>query len=140
MKTKTGSAAGKAKTKSITVKGTKANAKINAKRPHSVPRAHVAKKAAMSARPKSTLAVMPKSGDSHRGFYLRFGTEKDGLGPTIKASVKAAADKAGVSMNEFAAAATMDWVERAKEGKVPPALLAAEKAEKAAEKKESVAV
>ena len=48
-------------------------------------------------------------GDSDRGFYLRLGDEANG--PANKAKVKAAADKLGIPMNKFAAAATMRFVD-----------------------------
>jgi hypothetical protein len=112
----------------------KAKAKLKAKaKTKATPRAHAhkLKKPAASARPKSTLSVIsggPRSGDSDRGFYLRFGTEKDGLGPSLKAAVKATSEKAGVSMNEFAAAATLYWVEMGEKGEFPPSIVAEKKA------------
>lgn len=48
-------------------------------------------------------------GDSERGFYLRLGDPTQG--PKNKAKVHAAAETFGISMNEFAATATMKFVE-----------------------------
>lgn len=48
-------------------------------------------------------------GDSERGFYLRLGDPTQG--PKNKAKVHAAAKTFGISMNEFAATATMKFVE-----------------------------
>lgn len=61
-----------------------------------------------AAAAKATVARMPsrpKGGDSDRGLYVRFDS------PAMKAKVKAAADKTGVSMNAYIVAATFDWVD-----------------------------
>jgi hypothetical protein len=72
-------------------------------------------------KPVSIASGRRKGGDSDRGLYVRFEN------PTVKALVKAAADKTGVAMNSYIVAATLDWVAKSKELANPKDAAAAER-------------
>lgn len=61
------------------------------------------------AKPRGTEGTAgPRSGDSDRGIYVRFGPRPQGI--AVKKNVQAFVDELGISMNEYIVAATLNAI------------------------------